>query len=471
MRSVLFIDPPAFCTTVEGSSLPRSAARPLAVAPPGADRATILALSAEARLAGLTRGMAVRPALKLCPDLVLLPPNPRLYARASRALHEVLRIYAPVIEPRGYGHAFLDLTGTGRLFGPAVDVAERIQREVRERLRLPLSVGVAANKLVSRAGHHRGQARAAARGAGRSGGRLSRAPSARRPPRRRPAGSAAGSTTTSSSSSARWRPSPRASSAPSSAARAARSARRPAASTRARCCRPSAAPSSAWPIPSPPTPTTSACCMRCCAGSPSGWAGGSASAASRRGGSGSRPSTTTTPPSPAPCPSRRRARRRALGRRPPRLTQANTRRLAVRAVALTLDRLDGGIAARSVGGRGRRAAEGGEDGEDGQCHPYGLTVLTALPLQHAMDRIHTRYGARALTRPPHARSPGDDHLPERSRCSPAAGAHRRSPPWERPAPPPAGAAPRARSAGRSSGIIRSVTPAPARSAPPGPGCA
>src|SRR5207247_1843521 len=85
------------------------------------------------------------------PDLALLPPNPRLYARASRALHEILRVYAPVIEPRGFGHSFLDLTGTERLFGPAVEVAERIRREAGERLRLPLSAGVAVNKLVSEA--------------------------------------------------------------------------------------------------------------------------------------------------------------------------------------------------------------------------------------------------------------------------------------------------------------------------------
>ena len=69
--------------------------------------------------------MPVRKAQRLCPDLIVLPPNPRLYARASRALHEILRIYAPTIEPRGYGHAFLDLTGTGRLFGPPQDVAAR----------------------------------------------------------------------------------------------------------------------------------------------------------------------------------------------------------------------------------------------------------------------------------------------------------------------------------------------------------
>jgi DNA polymerase-4 len=95
--------------------------------------------------------MPVRIAQRLCPDLVLLPPNPQLYARASRALHEILRTFAPTIEPRGYGHAFLDLTGTGRLFGPAHDVAARIRRESKERLRLPLSVGIASNKLVSQA--------------------------------------------------------------------------------------------------------------------------------------------------------------------------------------------------------------------------------------------------------------------------------------------------------------------------------
>ncbi len=150
-RTILFIDPPAFCTTVEALVAPALRTRPVAVAPPGAERAVVLALSTEARRAGIERGMAVRQARKLCPDLVLIPPNPRLYARASSALHQILRAYAPVIEPRGYGHAFLDLTGTGRLFGPPVDVAARVRREVHERLRFPLSVGVAANKLVSQA--------------------------------------------------------------------------------------------------------------------------------------------------------------------------------------------------------------------------------------------------------------------------------------------------------------------------------
>ena len=160
LRSVLFVDPPAFCTTVEGMVAPALRERPIAVAPPGAARATVLALSGEAKAAGITRGMPVDRARKLCRDLILLPPNPTLYARASRALHEILRRYAPIIEPKGYGHAFLDLTGTGRLFGPSQDVGARIQRETADRIGLPLSVGAATNKLVSQA----------AVGVGRGGG-------------------------------------------------------------------------------------------------------------------------------------------------------------------------------------------------------------------------------------------------------------------------------------------------------------
>ena len=169
MRSVLFVDPPAFCTSLEGMVAPALRTRPLAVAPPGADQATILALSAEARLAGLTRGMPVRIAQRRCPDLIVLPPNPRLYAQASRALHKILRIYAPTIEPRGYGHAFLDLTGTGRLFGPPQDVAARIRREVSKQLQLAVSVGVSTNKLVSQAAIRVDRLSAGQRGGGAAG--------------------------------------------------------------------------------------------------------------------------------------------------------------------------------------------------------------------------------------------------------------------------------------------------------------
>ena len=169
-RAILYVDPPAFCATVERLVAPALRHRPLAVAPPGAERATVLATSPEAEAAGINRGMAVRLAKKVCPDLVIVPPNPKLYARASRALHELLARWAPVIEPRWYGHAFLDLTGTERLFGPAVEVAARIRREAEERLRLPLWVGVATNKAVSEAATRLG--RSDGQTGGRSDGRM-----------------------------------------------------------------------------------------------------------------------------------------------------------------------------------------------------------------------------------------------------------------------------------------------------------
>ena len=67
-RAVLYVDPPSFCVTVERLVAPALRQRPLAVAPPGADRATSLALSPEAETAGITRGRAVRLARKVCPS-------------------------------------------------------------------------------------------------------------------------------------------------------------------------------------------------------------------------------------------------------------------------------------------------------------------------------------------------------------------------------------------------------------------
>ncbi|MEO8478771.1 MAG: hypothetical protein ABI542_03990 [Gemmatimonadota bacterium] len=149
MKSILFIDPPAFCTTLAALADPSLRRRPVAIAPLGADRALLIALSPEARLAGLERGTAVALARRICPDLIVLPPEPRLWARAHRALHEILAQVAPVIEPKTWGHAYLDVTGTAQLFGSPIDIAHRLEREIQQRLGLPIAVGIATNKLVS----------------------------------------------------------------------------------------------------------------------------------------------------------------------------------------------------------------------------------------------------------------------------------------------------------------------------------
>jgi DNA polymerase-4 len=149
MGPVLFVDPPAFCTTLAALDDPSLRSRPVGIAPLGADRAVLLALSAEARRAGLERGTPVALARRICPDLIVRPPDPRRWAAAHRALHRILAQVAPVIEPRSWGHCYLDLRGTARLLGQPVDVASRLEREIRSRLGLPVVVGIAINKLVS----------------------------------------------------------------------------------------------------------------------------------------------------------------------------------------------------------------------------------------------------------------------------------------------------------------------------------
>jgi len=94
--------------------------------------------------------MLLHQALRRCRDAVVLPPNMPLYRRAARAVSDLMGAFSPLLEPTGYGRAFLDLSGTHRLFGPTQDLAARIERDLRQRLRLSPTVGLASNKLVSR---------------------------------------------------------------------------------------------------------------------------------------------------------------------------------------------------------------------------------------------------------------------------------------------------------------------------------
>ena len=149
-RSILCVDVPAFPVAVERVVDPRLRGRPVIVAPRGSARALVVAASDEAAREGVRAGMPVALAVRRCPGVVLRPVDEILYRRAAAAVLGLLGGYSPLVEPSSPGRAFLDLTGTGRLFGHAPDAAARIRREVIDRLRLKATVGVAVNKLVSR---------------------------------------------------------------------------------------------------------------------------------------------------------------------------------------------------------------------------------------------------------------------------------------------------------------------------------
>ena len=146
---VIHLDVADFAVAVERVVDPGLRGRPVILAP-DTDRALVATVSREARREGVRPGMPVREALRCCRDARLIRPNEPLYARAFEAVGELAGRFSPVLEPGSPGRIYLDVTGTGRLFGSPMDLATRLRRELADRLRLDAAVGVAANKLVSR---------------------------------------------------------------------------------------------------------------------------------------------------------------------------------------------------------------------------------------------------------------------------------------------------------------------------------
>ncbi len=148
-RHIIHIHIPSFQITVERVGRPELRARPVVVAPPHSERALILSVSSEARREGIFKGMPLGNAVKSCPDLIILPPNPGLIEKGSQLLAGAVARYTPLWEPSRPGHMYMDVTGTERLWGRAKDAALRIGCEIKGRFDFSGAVGVAGNKMVS----------------------------------------------------------------------------------------------------------------------------------------------------------------------------------------------------------------------------------------------------------------------------------------------------------------------------------
>ncbi len=147
-RRIVHLQVVAFPVAVARAQDPSLRGRPVAVSPGRSGRAPVTVVSAEARREGVRPGMSLERARAFCRDLRVIPPDPERQRRALAALQQAAGRYSPLVEPAGGGRLFVDLTGTARLFGAARDVAARLQREASA-LRLPASLGLAINKLVS----------------------------------------------------------------------------------------------------------------------------------------------------------------------------------------------------------------------------------------------------------------------------------------------------------------------------------
>lgn len=149
-RTILHVDMDAFFAAVEIRARPELAGRPVIVGGAAERRGVVSTANYEARRHGVHSAMPTATALRLCPQAVLLPPRHDLYAEVSQQIRAVFERYTPQVEPLSLDEAFLDVSGSERLFGSGEAIGRRIKQEIRAELGLVASVGVAPNKFIAK---------------------------------------------------------------------------------------------------------------------------------------------------------------------------------------------------------------------------------------------------------------------------------------------------------------------------------
>ncbi len=149
-RLIIHLDLDAFFASVEVLEQPDLAGKPVIVAARPQDRGVVAAASYPARVFGVRSAMPTAMALRLCPQAVLLPPRHALYWQYSERVMAILRATVPLVEQMSVDEAYLDPTDQLGTWDDGVELAQSLQRRVREEVGLSASLGVATNKLVAK---------------------------------------------------------------------------------------------------------------------------------------------------------------------------------------------------------------------------------------------------------------------------------------------------------------------------------
>jgi DNA polymerase-4 len=143
--TILHADVDSFYASVEQRDDPSLRGRPVIV---GAG--VVLAASYEAKAFGVRTAMGGATARRLCPHAVVVSPRMSVYAEASKAVYAVFEDASPLVEGLSIDEAFLDVRGLEHIRGTPVEIARRLRRDARERVGLPITVGVARTKFLAK---------------------------------------------------------------------------------------------------------------------------------------------------------------------------------------------------------------------------------------------------------------------------------------------------------------------------------
>jgi len=149
-RAILHIDMDAFYASVEVLDDPSLRGKPVMVGGTPEGRGVVAAASYEAREYGVHSAMSAARAIKLCPNGIFLRGRMDRYAEISRQVFAIFEDYTPLVEPLSIDEAFLDVTGSSRLFGSAEKVGRAIKKRILAEVGLVASVGLAANKFLAK---------------------------------------------------------------------------------------------------------------------------------------------------------------------------------------------------------------------------------------------------------------------------------------------------------------------------------
>ena len=157
-RTYFHVDMDAFFVSVEELYNPELKGKPVVVGAPlverngrlTAPRGVVSAASYAARKFGVHSAMPLARAFKLCPQAIFLPVNHKRYSEMSHKILGIFGSFSPAVEMASIDEAYLDMTGTARLHGPAMKAADTLHQRMKRETRLNCSVGIAASRVVAK---------------------------------------------------------------------------------------------------------------------------------------------------------------------------------------------------------------------------------------------------------------------------------------------------------------------------------